>query len=159
MLKTGTISNTKVSNMMSKCDPEGIPKSDKNRFQVMSVFGGTLVRAFPSPRRSWVPTGTGGPRCMPKGIQNGWKCSCHRTFPGSFPHPPSLMVPPPATTPHTSPKPLPPTQCSGTAPCLVFMSFARPVAGSKEWDWSPPHYIHHASLLINSNNNDAHIHV
>ena len=44
-----------------KCDPEGIPKSDKSRFQtVISVFGGTLVRAVPPPCRSWVPTGTGG---------------------------------------------------------------------------------------------------
>ena len=66
VLKTPSRFNRKVFKMRSKWTPEGIPKTDKNRYQtVISVFGRALVRVLPQPPKSWILIARGG-RMTPK---------------------------------------------------------------------------------------------
>ena len=59
--------------MMSKCGPEGVPKTDKRQYQtVISDFGRALVRVLSPPPWSWILTAAWGAGCRPKGVQTGW---------------------------------------------------------------------------------------
>ena len=71
--ENGTTFNRKVSKMMSKCGPEGVPKTYKNQYQtVTSDFGRALVRVLSPPPWSWILTAAWGAGCRPKGVQTGW---------------------------------------------------------------------------------------
>ena len=74
--ENGVTFNRKVSKMISKCVPEGVPETHKRQYQtVISDFGRALVSVLRPPPWSWILTAALGAGCRPKGVLRGWSIS------------------------------------------------------------------------------------